>query len=83
VVDEMACAELVERVTDYLEGALAPEDLERVRAHLSGCDGCQAHVEQMRLAVQIMESEPGERLSAAANDRLVGMFRGWAAGTDR
>jgi len=24
VVDEMACVELVERVTEYLEGALSP-----------------------------------------------------------
>ena len=32
--DEMSCKELVELVTDYLEGALPPEDRARFDAHL-------------------------------------------------
>jgi anti-sigma factor RsiW len=80
VVDEMACIELVERVTGYLEGALSPEELERLHAHLSSCDGCRAHVEQVRGAVRVLEAAPGERLSAGAEDQLVEMFRGWLRG---
>ena len=80
MVDEMACIELVERVTEYLEGALSPEELERLRAHLSSCDGCRAHVEQVRGAVHVLEATPKERLSAGAEDELVEMFRGWVEG---
>ena len=80
MVDEMACIELVERVTEYLEGALSPAELERLHAHLSSCDGCRAHVEQVRGAVHVLETTPKERLSARAGDELVDMFRGWLQG---
>jgi anti-sigma factor RsiW len=84
MAEEMACIELVERVTDYLEGALTPPELARLRAHLSTCDGCLAHIEQVRTAVRVLQSTPAEQLSPAADDRLVSMFRGWAqAGSGR
>jgi anti-sigma factor RsiW len=44
-VTELTCAELVERITDYLEGAMTPDEVSRVRAHLSMCDGCTVHLE--------------------------------------
>jgi anti-sigma factor RsiW len=76
--EELACVELVERVTDYLEGALTPRELERLQAHLSGCDGCHAHLEQMRAAVRVMENASAERLSADAEEDLLGVFRAWS-----
>jgi anti-sigma factor RsiW len=48
---ELRCQELVELVTDYLEGALDPSRLAALDAHLAGCDGCGAYVEQMRQTV--------------------------------
>jgi anti-sigma factor RsiW len=80
MVEEMACIELVERVTDYLEGRLTPDELAQVQAHLSSCDGCRAHIEQVRTAVRILQTTPEERLSPAADDRLTSMFRSWAQG---
>jgi predicted anti-sigma-YlaC factor YlaD len=80
MVEEMACIELVERVTDYLEGVLAPEELARLQAHLPSCDGCQAYLEQMRTAVRVLEATPGEHLPPEAEDRLTDMFREWAQG---
>jgi anti-sigma factor RsiW len=80
MVEEMACIELVERVTDYLEGRLTPGELARMQAHLSSCEGCRAHLEQMRTAVRILQTTPSERLSPEADDRLMGMFRSWAHG---
>ena len=35
---ELTCQELVELVSDYLEGALSPEDRRRFEEHLAGCD---------------------------------------------
>jgi anti-sigma factor RsiW len=43
----LVCQDLVEVVTDHLEGALPPADDEAVRAHLAGCDSCRLYVEQM------------------------------------
>ncbi|MGF7230507.1 anti-sigma factor family protein, partial [Arachidicoccus sp.] len=46
VVDEMACQELVERVTAYLEEALSPADRAQFDAHLAECRGCRTYLEQ-------------------------------------
>ena len=50
----MRCQELVELVTDYLEGALSPEDRARFEVHLSECEGCRAYLEQMRMTVRLV-----------------------------
>jgi anti-sigma factor RsiW len=49
----LTCRELVELVTDYLEGALAAGERERFEAHMSACEGCDAHVEQVRRAIEL------------------------------
>jgi len=35
------CREVLEILPDHLEGTLAPERMEQVRAHLAGCDWCE------------------------------------------
>jgi len=45
---DIECIDLVELVTDYLEGALDQERREMVEAHLRTCDGCKVYMEQMR-----------------------------------
>jgi anti-sigma factor RsiW len=47
----LTCRELVELVTDYLDGALSGEDRDRLEAHLAACDDCVHYVEQIRLTV--------------------------------
>ncbi|MCU0307582.1 MAG: zf-HC2 domain-containing protein [Thermoleophilia bacterium] len=49
--DDLPCIELVEMVTDYLEGALTPEARGRLEAHLEICGGCEAYVEQIRATI--------------------------------
>ena len=38
----LTCREVLDLLTEYLEGALAPEDCARVAAHLAECEGCRA-----------------------------------------
>jgi anti-sigma factor RsiW len=60
-VDEMACQELVEVITDYLEGALDAEDRRRFEEHLAGCPGCRNYLEQMRATIRLtgaLKSDP-------------------------
>ena len=45
----ISCKEVVELITAYLDGALAPELAERVRVHLELCDPCIRFVEQIRV----------------------------------
>ena len=49
---EQRCDELVDMVTDYLEGALAPADRALVEAHLDICDGCTTVVAQWREVIR-------------------------------
>jgi anti-sigma factor RsiW len=52
-VEELSCQELVELVTDYFEGAMAPEERERFEAHLAECPGCDIYLEQMRATIAL------------------------------
>ena len=45
------CREVVELVTDYLEGHLAPVERERFELHLAICEPCVTYLEQIRLTI--------------------------------
>ncbi len=49
----IACADAVELVTDYLDDALAPRDLDDFQVHLGLCEGCQVFVDQIRKTVTL------------------------------
>ncbi|NNM34317.1 MAG: zf-HC2 domain-containing protein [Gemmatimonadetes bacterium] len=72
----MPCAELVELVTDYLEGALTSEIQQQVDAHLSECPGCSEYVEQVRMTIRVAGSLRGEpEVDPQVRTRLVEIFR--------
>jgi anti-sigma factor RsiW len=75
----MTCQELVELVTDYLEGALPPEDVARFDAHLAACPGCETYLEQMRGTIAIT-SAGGDVVEPAAVSPLLDAFRDWHLG---
>lgn len=71
----MSCQELVELVTDYLEGRLPDAEREQLEAHLAECDGCSAYIEQMRLTLFALGRIPEETIAPAARDELIHAFR--------
>jgi anti-sigma factor (TIGR02949 family) len=80
-VSDITCRELVELVTEYLDGALAPADRARFERHLDMCEGCREHLDQMQVTVRLLhrsgrEPEPGE---VAGLDELFDAFRDWNA----
>jgi anti-sigma factor RsiW len=50
---DLECRELVELVTDYLEGKLPALEHERFEAHVAECEGCRRYLEQMRMIVEV------------------------------
>jgi hypothetical protein len=74
---EIVCRELVELVTAYFEGSLSRRDRRRFRAHISGCDGCTAYVEQMRLVIEATGRLTEEDIPTEARDELLAVFRDW------
>jgi anti-sigma factor RsiW len=75
---DLACREVVELVTDYLEGALDERDRERFERHLDGCDGCTAYLDQMRLTLRLAGRLEPAAVDPDFRERLVEAFRGWA-----
>jgi len=69
------CIDLVERITEYLEGALAPQARDRVEEHLAACDGCTAYIEQMRTTIRITGTLTEENVPAEARVALLEVFR--------
>ncbi len=75
----LSCQEVVELVTDYLEGALPPRELELFEYHLSRCAGCTAFVEQMRATIALAGTVRADELSPETRDAIVKDFRDWSA----
>jgi anti-sigma factor RsiW len=76
-VEQLSCQELIELVTDYLEGALPPEQRARFDEHLELCDGCTAYLEQIRVTITLVGRLTPEDVSPEAEAALLGVFRSW------
>ena len=73
----MSCRDLVELITDYLEGAMPLRERLRVRLHLLQCAGCRAYLEQMRATVRATGALREEDVPAEARDALMAAFHSW------
>jgi anti-sigma factor RsiW len=69
------CREVVELVTDYLDGHLAPTDRERFEMHLAICDPCVTYLEQIRLTIGAMGSLDESQIPADQRTELIAAFR--------
>jgi hypothetical protein len=76
MTDELACDELVELVTDYLEDRLPAWQHRRFAEHLRECEGCERYVEQIRITVRLAAAE-GVRASPPGIEALLPLFRAW------
>jgi anti-sigma factor RsiW len=79
-MSEMACNELVDVITEYLEGTLPADDRRRFELHLRDCPFCTTYVEQMRATVARLGDQPGDTLSSDARADVLEAFRGWRDG---
>lgn len=71
------CREVVELVSDYLEGALPPVLRNKVEQHLSWCRGCRDYLEQMRETIRLTGRLGEESIPPDIRDELVVAFRDW------
>jgi anti-sigma factor RsiW len=71
----ISCQEVVELVTDYLEGELDDATRTELEAHLALCPGCHTYVEQMRQTIDELGHVPVDTLSEQAQNDLVAAFR--------
>ena len=74
---ELTCRELVELVTDYLEGALTSAEATSFEAHLDHCDGCRAYLDQLRHTIALTGQITEASISEPAREALLEVFRSW------
>ena len=75
--DDIKCDEIVELVTQYVEGGLDEATRTRFELHVVTCRGCENYLDQMRRTVEVT----GETDVAEPTDEqlapLLDAFRGW------
>ena len=78
---DIACNELVELLTEYLEGTLPADEAAAIEEHLRGCDGCRTYLDQLRTTIELLGSATVDTLSEQAYEDLLAAF-GRDAGPD-
>ncbi len=74
---DLTCQELVELVTDYLEGALPPRDRLDFERHLVWCSWCRDYLEQMRTTIELSARPELAEPESPLREQLLEAFRDW------
>ena len=77
---DIVCSQIVELVTDYLEGALSVEERERFEEHIGFCDWCLTYFDQTRDTIATVGTLREADVPAGLEDRLLTTFRNWKQG---
>jgi anti-sigma factor RsiW len=77
----MDCNELVEVITDYIEGDLPAEDVTIFEKHLAECPGCQTYLEQMRRVIRAAGKLEEQHIPSQGKEELLKVFRDWKKDT--
>jgi anti-sigma factor RsiW len=75
--EHISCQEVVEIVTDYLDGALPATETALFEQHINFCDGCSWYLDQMTATVAAVGRLREEDLPAETRERLLVAFRDW------
>jgi anti-sigma factor RsiW len=76
---DLTCQEIVELVTDYLDGALDEATTNLCEQHLALCSGCETYLNQMRETASLLGEIPAETLSEEMQATLLAAFREFPA----
>ena len=75
---QIACRDLLELITGYLDGALPADVHAAIEEHVSACEGCTAVLEEFRLTIAMTGTLTEEQITPAQRDTMLTAFRGWA-----
>lgn len=76
----MTCREVVELMTDYLDGVLSAAERAKFDQHMQGCDGCRAYLAQLRTTRTLMGRVAFEPVPEPLKAELINAFRSWKSG---
>lgn len=73
----LVCQEMVELITDYLEGSLPRAQRTRFEAHLKACENCTEYLVQMRATIAATGRLREEDLTPEMREEFGAIFRHW------
>jgi anti-sigma factor RsiW len=71
------CQQVVEMVTDYVEGVMPGADRRRLEHHLAGCRYCTAYLAQMRETIRLAGRITPDDLTPEMRAQLTDLYRRW------
>lgn len=74
---ELTCQELVELVTDYLDGVMPADERARFEAHLDDCPYCSTYLDQIRQTIRLTGRLSEATLPEEIRAALLHRFRDW------
>lgn len=74
-MEDVSCREVVELVTDFLEGTLAVDRRDVFERHIAMCTWCETYLYQMRHTLIVLGSLREEDVPAPLVDSLALAFR--------
>jgi anti-sigma factor RsiW len=74
---DLVCQQVVELVTDYLEGTLSRAARRRFEAHLAGCPHCTEYLAQMRATISLTGRLTPEDLTPRMREDLAEVYLRW------
>lgn len=80
IPDELSCQELIELVTEYVEGTLPPAERARFERHLGACAGCRHYLDQVRRTIQLVGALEEDDIPDDTKTHLLRVFRDWKQG---
>jgi anti-sigma factor RsiW len=75
--EPLSCQDVVELITEYLEGSLPPGRRLGFEEHVAICPPCRNYFGQFRQTIQVGKQIQEEELPPAVRDALVDVFRNW------
>jgi anti-sigma factor (TIGR02949 family) len=71
--DAMECAEVTDRLWEYLDGELAAEEAAAIRGHVAGCPHCNSHCccDRAFLAMLVTVFKRNDRMPSELRTRVL------------
>ena len=77
MADNFTCREIVELITDYLEGSFTLSQRLRFQMHIGLCFACRSYLCQMKYTVATLRQLPSEPVPTQVKEALMKRFRTW------
>lgn len=68
---KITCKDFLEHVSDYVDGAMAPDLRAQLEAHLTNCPDCWVEFDETKMTVEIFQNVKCHPLPGDVHDRLM------------